>query len=72
MSTGDTLRVGLKPSGDWPDPQKFMKGTNERTGDEGDFPGGAYVEFVEEFTEPDQEALYDEPLPHLHHAVNQP
>ena len=63
MTAGDTLRVALKPSGDWPDPQKFMRGVNERTGAEGDFPGGQYVEFVEEFAEPDQDALYDEPPP---------
>ena len=61
MSTGHTLLVGVKPSGDWPDSEKFMKGINETTGAEGEFPGGAYVVFLEEFTE--QEVLYDEPPP---------
>ncbi len=60
MNIGHTLRVGRKPSGEWPDPEKFMKGINEITGAEGEFPGGAYVEYVEEFIE---ESLYDEPPP---------
>ncbi len=59
MSTGHTLVVELKPSGDWPNAEKFMKGINETTGAEGEFPGGVYVVFVEEVTE----QIYDEPPP---------
>lgn len=50
MEEEDILVVGQTASGEWPDPTRWMKGRNERTGDEGDFPG-PYVEFVEEVTE---------------------
>ena len=37
-----------KPGGGgWPDPEKWMRGTNNSTGETGDFPG-TYCEYVEE------------------------
>ncbi len=60
MDSGHTLLVSRKQNGEWPDPEKFMRGVNEVTRAEGEFPGGAYVEFIEEFTE---EVSYDEPPP---------
>lgn len=53
MSVGDTLLVSPTPQGEWPNHEKWMKGQNENTGSAGDFPGGAYVELMEEFTEPE-------------------
>lgn len=43
----DTVIVYEKPNGEWPDPKKWMKGTNQTTGKDGDFPG-TYCEFVQE------------------------
>lgn len=43
----DTIIVYEKPSGEWPDPEKWMKGINKSSGRKGDFPG-TYCEFVEE------------------------
>lgn len=50
MKIGDTLLVSPTPQGEWPNHEKWMRGQNETTACEGDFPGGAYVQFVEEFT----------------------
>ena len=47
IGEGDTVLVSLKPSGEWPDAGKWMKGQNTRTGEFGDFPG-TYCEFVSE------------------------
>ena len=50
MQAGETLLVGQSASGQWPNPEKWMHGFNESTKCEGEFPGGQYVQFVEEFT----------------------
>ena len=55
MNDGDLLRVGPTLDGVWPDPGRWMHGTNEATGDEGDFPG-TYVEFVAEVMQSEPEA----------------
>lgn len=48
MAEGDFVIVYEKPNGaGWPDPEKWMTGTNERTGDTGEFPG-TYCKFFEE------------------------
>ena len=47
-----TLIVGMTPEGLWPSQEKWMHGRNEVTDKEGDFPGN-FVEFVEEFVEPE-------------------
>ena len=48
IEEGDTVVVYERSdSSDWPDPAKWMKGTNKRTGSTGDFPG-TYCTFVEE------------------------
>ena len=54
MKTGDLLLVKQQPDGTWPSAEnsKWMLGTNETTSQHGDFPGGDYVEFVEEYTPP--------------------
>lgn len=44
---GDVVLVHPKPDGQWPSAEKWMKGTNQRTGQSGEFPGN-YTEFVEE------------------------
>ena len=50
IAEGDCVLVYEKPNGGgWPDPEKWMKGTNKRTGETGDFPG-TYCKFVEEVT----------------------
>ena len=49
MGIGDMLLVERLADGSWPPPQKWMLGTNERTSMKGEFPGDAYVEFIEEF-----------------------
>ena len=49
MSAGDTLLVQQNTDGSWPPPEKWMQGFNEITQDTGEFPGGQYVQFVEEF-----------------------
>lgn len=54
MSEGDVLIVEQGPDGMWPSPEKWMQGYNENTNQQGEFPGGQYVEFLEEFVvEPD-------------------
>lgn len=53
MGEGETLVVAQTAPGVWPDPFKWMKGRNEVTGKEGEFPG-TYVQFVEEFTVADE------------------
>ena len=47
ISEGDAVIVYEKPSGGWPDPKKWMNGTNSNTGETGEFPG-TYCMFVEE------------------------
>lgn len=47
----DTVFVYEKPSGGWPDPEKWMHGVNKSSGKAGDFPG-TYCEFVEEVSAP--------------------
>ena len=68
ITPGDNLLVGKNAQGVWPSQDKWMHGKNEETEQEGDFPGN-FVEFVEEFTEPDPEANHQEkalpPLPPL-------
>ena len=49
MSCEDTLLVERLSDGTWPPAEKWMQGYNELTAKSGEFPGGAYVEFVEEF-----------------------
>lgn len=49
MSSGETLTVTQLANGSWPPPEKWMQGYNEVTNRTGEFPGGAYVEFIEEF-----------------------
>ena len=44
---GDVVLVHRKTDGQWPNAEKWMKGTNQRTGQSGEFPGN-YTEFVEE------------------------
>lgn len=64
MSPGDTLLVGQLTDGSWPPPNKWMHGMNEATSQQGEFPGDAYVEFVEEFVEPvDSPPEEEEPPP---------
>ena len=62
MSVGDTLVVAPLTSGEWPNADKWMKGANEQTGREGEFPG-TYVEFEEEFSvQPEPPPLPDKEL----------
>ena len=63
MDTGDTLLVGQLSDGSWPPPDKWMQGYNEVTYNRGEFPGGAYVEFVEEFAESEPSPEEEEPPP---------
>ena len=64
MKIGDNLLVSPNPQGEWPNHEKWMRGQNEATGREGDFPGGQYVEFVNEFTlEPEPVQELPPPLP---------
>eukprot|EP00731_Ephydatia_muelleri_P018769 Em0011g809a len=49
MDQGDTLIVQPGPSGEWPNPERWIRGTNQRTNKTGEFPG-TYVEFVKEYT----------------------
>ena len=49
ISVDDNVIVYEKPGGGWPDPEKWMRGTNNNTGETGDFPG-TYCEFVEEIS----------------------
>jgi hypothetical protein len=49
MCTGHTLTVSQLADGNWPPPEKWMQGYNEVTEKRGEFPGGAYVNFLEEF-----------------------
>ena len=65
IEPGHTLIVGKTSEGVWPSEEKWMHGRNEETDKEGDFPGN-FVEFVEEFVEPEPEVNYNEsvlPLP---------
>jgi len=74
MTSGDILIVEQNSDGTWPPPEKWMQGFNERSGETGEFPGGAYVELVEEFrVDPDPPVLLDRPselppLPSPRHA----
>lgn len=65
---GHTLIVSKNSEGVWPSQEKWMHGRNEETGEEGDFPGN-FVEFVEEFVEPEPDVNHHEralpPLPPL-------
>ena len=48
IEEGDTVAVYERSDGSgWPDPAKWMKGTNKRTGSTGEFPGN-YCTFVEQ------------------------
>ena len=48
IAEGDTVVVYEKADGGgWPDPAKWMRGTNQSTGKTGDFPG-TYCKFLEE------------------------
>lgn len=49
MVAGQTLLVEQLPDGSWPPAEKWMQGYNEVTSESGEFPGGAYVELIEEF-----------------------
>lgn len=49
MEIEETLTVVQLADGSWPPPEKWMQGYNEVTSQTGEFPGGAYVEFIEEF-----------------------
>lgn len=58
MNIEETLTVAQLADGNWPPPEKWMQGYNEVTSRTGEFPGGAYVEFIEEFViEPEPPAL---------------
>ncbi len=73
MVSEDTLIVQPTPDGSWPPPEKWMQGYNERTGESGEFPGGAYVEFVEEIIvepEPEPEPEPEVPVPSPRHGSN--
>lgn len=48
MLENDTLLVERQHDGHWPDARNWMRGTNERTGQEGEFPGN-YTELIGEF-----------------------
>ena len=52
MNKEDLLIVQQKPDGTWPTPEKWMEGYNEFSGGTGEFPAGAYVEFLGEFIMP--------------------
>ena len=52
MKQEDMLIVQQKADGTWPSTEKWMEGCNETSGDLGEFPAGAYVEFMEEFIKP--------------------
>ena len=48
IAEGDRVVVYEKADGEgWPDPAKWMRGTNQATGQTGDFPG-TYCKFMEE------------------------
>lgn len=64
IDPGHTLIVSQNAQGAWPSQDKWMHGSNEDTGLEGDFPGN-FVEFVEEFIEPDPEPEPVKVLPPL-------
>ena len=68
IEPGHTLIVGKTSEGVWPSQEKWMHGRNEETDEEGDFPGN-FVEFVEEFVEPEPDVNHHEkalpPLPPL-------
>lgn len=75
MSPEETLLVKKLPDGSWPPAEKWMQGYNEITGNSGEFPGGAYVEFVVEFVhslevEPSPPPV-SPPPPELDHWKNQ-
>ena len=61
MDQGDTLIVHPGPTGEWPDPTKWIRGTNQRTNQTGEFPG-TYVEFVKEYI-PEEPAAPPPPPP---------
>lgn len=49
MHCDHTLLVERLADGSWPPAEKWMQGYNEVTLESGEFPGGAYVELVDEF-----------------------
>lgn len=59
---GETVVVKPLVSGAWPDDNNWMNGRNEKTGDEGDFPGN-YTILVEEFATATVPALPPKPAP---------
>lgn len=63
MQVDQTLLVELLPDGTWPPPEKWMQGYNEVTSQSGEFPGGAYVELVEEFEVQPVKSRSPPPLP---------
>ena len=63
MAEGDTVIVYEKPNGGgWPDPEKWMTGTNERTRETGEFPG-TYCKFFEEVVAAPTIVAAEEPPP---------
>lgn len=66
MAAGETLLVQMNLDGSWPPPEKWMQGFNEQSGESGEFPGGQYVEFVEEFcNQPDPQPALPEKEPEV-------
>lgn len=65
MNPEDMLIVQQKADGTWPSTEKWMEGYNEISGDSGEFPAGAYVEFLDEFIKPN-------PPPAIHPAPSLP
>ena len=60
IDAGDKLMVLPGPSGEWPDQNKWLRGTNQRTNKTGEFPG-TYVEFEREYTPPPPPPLEPKP-----------
>ena len=52
---GEMLLVAQNSDGSWPTAEKGMNGLNEITNKRGEFPAGAYVMFIEEIAEENNE-----------------
>ena len=55
INPGEMLLVAQNSDGSWPTAEKWMNGLNETTNERGEFPAGAYVMFIEEIGEENNE-----------------
>ena len=64
MKEGETLLVKQLADGSWPQDERWLNGLNEVTGKNGEFPAGAYVEFIGEVkVDPKPPLPCPQPLP---------